>query len=76
MDTNVAIKLPTKFSRTPKAPRTFLTQKEVDTFPSTAAVIRAIKAKFPDATNGEIARFCNIRPQWVFNVLTNPPKGK
>lgn len=63
-----------KFSRTPKEPRQFLTQEEADKCDSMAAAIRMCKSKHPDASNGEIARFLQIRPQWVFNVLNNPPK--
>jgi hypothetical protein len=65
---------PSKFSKTPSAPRQFMTQDEINKFESKAAIIRHIKKSFPDASNGEIARFMGIRPQWVFNVLANPPK--
>lgn len=64
------------FSRTTSAPRQFFDQKKADTFKSVAEAIRFCKKEHPDASNGEIARFLQIRPQWVFNVLNNPPKGK
>jgi hypothetical protein len=62
------------FSRQVSTPREFFTQKEADTLPSMAAAIRLCKKNHPTAANGEIARFLGIRPQWVFNVLNNPPK--
>lgn len=65
-----------KFSRTVSEPRQFFTQEQGDTFTSMAEAIRYCKSEYPDASNGEIARFLGIRPQWVFNVINNPPKGK
>jgi hypothetical protein len=67
---------PRSFSRSVKAPRKFMTQEEADKLGTTAACIRECKKRHADATNGEIARFLGIRPQWVFNVLNNPPKTK
>lgn len=72
--TTATLVFPSKFSKTPGTPRQFMTQQEIDQFDSKAAIIRHIKSAFPDASNGEIARFMGIRPQWVFNVLSNPPK--
>lgn len=72
--TAAALVFPSKFSKTPSAPRKFMTQDEINKFESKASIIRHIKKSFPDASNGEIARFMGIRPQWVFNVLANPPK--
>jgi len=49
---------------------------------SIAELIRLSKSKNPEVSNSEISRFLtqftgkHVRPQWVFNVLTNPPKGK
>lgn len=65
-----------KFSKSVSEPRQFFDQKKADTFTSMAEAIRFCKKEFPDAKNGEIARFLQIRPQWVFNVLNNPPKKK
>jgi len=65
-----------KFSRTPAAPREFITQEEADKCNSVAEAIRLCKKKHPDAKNGEIARFLGIRPQWVHNVLNYQPKRK
>lgn len=64
------------FSKNTAAPRQFLTQQEADKCTSMAAAIRACIKKHPDASNGEIARFLQIRPQWVFNVRNNPLKSK
>jgi hypothetical protein len=62
------------FSKTVSEPRQLLTQDQADKCKSMAEAIRMCKKLKPDATNGEIARFLGIRPQWVFNVLANPPK--
>lgn len=63
-----------QFSRQVSAPREFFDQKQADKFTSMAEAIRYCKKNHPDASNGEIARFLGIRPQWVFNVINNPPK--
>lgn len=65
-----------KFTKTVSEPRQLITQEQADTCTSMAQAIRLCKSEVPDASNGEIARFLGIRPQWVFNVLNNPPKGK
>lgn len=74
----VAIKR--SFSRSTSEPRQLITQAQADKCKSMAEAIRLCKKEgdklTPPATNGEIARFLQIRPQWVHNVLTNPPKGK
>lgn len=62
------------FTRTVAEPRTFFTEEEGKKFNSMAEAIRYCKKTHADASNGEIARFLGIRPQWVFNVLNNPPK--
>jgi hypothetical protein len=64
------------FSKGVSEPRQLITQQQADKCKSMAETIRLCKKTVPDATNGEIARFLQIRPQWVFNVLNNPPKGK
>jgi hypothetical protein len=69
-----------KFSKSVSEPRQLITQAEADKCSSMADAIRKCHAAgqklSPKATNGEIARFLGIRPQWVFNVINNPPKGK
>jgi hypothetical protein len=64
------------FTKTVKESRNLISQEQADGCKSVAETIRLCKHTVPDASNGEIARFLGIRPQWVFNVLTNPPKGK
>lgn len=72
----VAAHITRSFSRTTSEPREFLTEAEQKKCKSVAEAIRLCKKKHPDASNGEIARYLQIRPQWVFNVINNPPKGK
>lgn len=80
------ITLPKSHSRSVGTTRVLLTQDQIDTCKSVAEVIRLCKKEVPDATNGEISRFLSdgkklgeegfVRPQWVFNVINNPPKGR
>ena len=66
----------TSFSRNVAEPREFLTEAEQKNCKSMAEAIKLCKKKHPDAKNGEIARYLNIRPQWVHNVLNYQPKRK
>ena len=74
------------FKKSETSYRTLCTQEEAGNCKTMADTIRLCKKNFPDATNGEISRFLSqgakvgeeghVRPQWIFNVLNNPPKGK
>lgn len=77
-----AVKFEETFSRNVKAPRQLLETTDYKVGMTMATLIRMCKEKDPKTSNGEIARFLTeftgkfVRPQWVFNVLNNPPKGK
>lgn len=71
-----ATHITTQFSRVTAEPREFLTEAEQKGCKSMAEAIKLCKKKHPDAKNGEIARYLNIRPQWVHNVLSYQPKRK
>jgi len=62
--------------------RTLLTKEEIVACSNTSEAIRLCKARHPDASNGEIAKFLSryqekdMRPQQVFNTLNYIRKTK